>query len=934
MIKRLKRSLVSSLLILLSILLALGTVGCTPTVPDNGDPTDTNDATTESKTEETTEVPLNLKDFFGGAPDEYTVVYSSKAPSSVNRAAKGLAMSISARYDTTVRSRADSMVEASKSKKEILIGTTNRSESTKAEAELKNDNDFIIRWKGTRLIVIGKTAAATNRAVDYLIEHYLLADYESLMLDEDLDLKWSFEEKSACAFTLAADYQITYGSGAGDQVRLLANELATTLKEMTGLRVTTSSDRKGDSTTKEILLGETNRAESAEAMRDMNYLDYEISFGEHKIVLAGGSYESLRRAVTQFVDMIYAGKITSVTDPAQNYREDFMTAYDRSECVTNFTAFKPSWSADFTPPAWMLDLDEKIYSLTAMNGRNMSASHNGDGYHYPVGSAEAIASSIKAGVDLITVDVRETKDGVLIVAPSSELSFFTNAGDLLGINGNPMSGELSEWTWEQVSRLRMLDGDRKATKYGVVTLYEVIELCRNRCLLQVNGYVDYDFTHILYQLLGELNAYSSHYEVDPDVVTYREPHTLQNLKYWLSKDESNEELAAVIELYEEYINLPDHWMRMLRWINDDSTTPLEAETEAMWTAMREEWKTFLYSNNVVAYCEYIAENFESAKNNNSAYESNDAFTIRESDLGGRVLVISDMHYFDKNNDLGYTMDQRIQLMVDYIMKEYNGRGLDAVLMLGDLSTDNYTKSYDKVAGGFKDTDGDGFIDRDSEGNTFYMMQFMERYMNDLPMPVFALPGNHDCFTNEIWKETFGYDRQYSFTIGSTAFLMLDTFNADGNRQNNAGADYTGVDTEWVNAELAKYQADGSITDIVVSSHYFNSPGELRTISEANSKVRVFFHGHTHIYKVDELNTGAYIINDGGFSYTAFASETTPRYWDFGFLDLRTAWGYQIVEWNEDTMVTYHYTIKANYTATNMDYSIKTEIKTTDITLRK
>ena len=334
---------------------------------------------------------------------------------------------------------------------------------------------------------------------------------------------------------------------------------------------------------------------------------------------------------------------------------------------------------------------------------------------------------------------------------------------------------------------------------------------------------------------------------------------------------------------------------------------------------------------MVTYCKYISENYESAKEDSNAYVSNDAYTIRESDLGGRVLVISDMHYFNKNNNLGYSMDERIQLMVDYIMEEYNGRGLDAVLLLGDLSTDNYTLADDKQSGGFKDTDNDGFIDHDNEGNTFYMMQFIERYMEELPMPVFALPGNHDCFTNEIWRETFGYDRQYSFTIGTTAFLMLDTFNGDGHR--SAGADYTGVDTEWVNAELAKYQADASITDIIVSSHYFNSPAQLREISAANSKVRAFFHGHTHIYKVTELETGAYIINDGGFSYTAFGSETTPTYWDFGFLDLRTSWGYQIVEWNEDTMITYHYTVKADYEATNMDYSYTKEIKTTDITLR-
>ena len=52
---------------------------------------------------------------------------------------------------------------------EILIGNTNRTESRDALAEL-GENEYVVRWSGEKLVIIGSSDYATNAAVDAFIE--------------------------------------------------------------------------------------------------------------------------------------------------------------------------------------------------------------------------------------------------------------------------------------------------------------------------------------------------------------------------------------------------------------------------------------------------------------------------------------------------------------------------------------------------------------------------------------------------------------------------------------------------------------------------------------------------------------------------------------------------------------------------------------------
>lgn len=78
--------------------------------------------------------------------------------------------------------------EAVKTSKEILIGETNRPESTAAMEGLAF-NEFVIRLVGSKIVIVGACDAATLQAVKYFGDNYISADSAELAIPADLSVK-------------------------------------------------------------------------------------------------------------------------------------------------------------------------------------------------------------------------------------------------------------------------------------------------------------------------------------------------------------------------------------------------------------------------------------------------------------------------------------------------------------------------------------------------------------------------------------------------------------------------------------------------------------------------------------------------------------------------------------------------------------------------
>jgi predicted phosphodiesterase len=525
------------------------------------------------------------------------------------------------------------------------------------------------------------------------------------------------------------------------------------------------------------------------------------------------------------------------------------------------------------------------------------------------------------------LDVFETKDHILVTVPDGNLSAYTDAAERYGALGAPSSTLVADWTWEQIRELKMT-----RSAFGrVLTLAEAVSLCAGRCMVYVNVSGADDWTDtLLYQAFVNQNAAKSYFIPNPDSYTLTEPKTVTALRKWMRRDRSN---SGVTEAYNYWTacvaKKPNHWSRLL-WKNsgnDDSAT---------WQSLRDEWKTFLYTADIAAYCDYIGKT-QSASTKTDDVSTDQPYTINQSDLGYRVMILSDTHYYTTSNikedNLGISRAKKKEFLMGQIRKEIDGRGLDAILVLGDLATDNWTV-------GLADAKSDAEM---YTKNTYYAKTLYDDcfkpFENELG--IYVLAGNHDSFLNEKWKEMFGTDRQFSFKIGNMAFIMLDTFSDQGSNSKSNGTSYVGIDKTWLASEMAKYRN----CKVVVCSHYFNSMKELKELSDQYSNIIGFYHGHTHLYEAVDVGNGTMCINDGGFSYTAFASEGGE--WNFEYLDPRSAWGYCILEWTADNSrcVSYRTTLaitNVNYrnltaeivseTEGWLTYTIARERKTADIPL--
>ena len=265
----------------------------------------------------------------------------------------------------------------------------------------------------------------------------------------------------------------------------------------------------------------------------------------------------------------------------------------------------------------------------------------------------------------------------------------------------------------------------------------------------------------------------------------------------------------------------------------------------------------------------------------------------------RVILVSDMHYTTEETHeemllsnpqvntsaaagdaFGHTQKEKVQCIVKDITSFTDNNPTDAVLVLGDLSIDDY---------GFRNLPDN------------YCTKFKEDCMEKLACPSYAIAGNHDSYPEEMWKEIFGYGRQYSLKIGNAVFVMLDTFKAAA-ANSASGSPYVGIDVDYLRKELAKYPTE----PIFLCTHHIKDEPkeELMQLLSENPRIVCLFRGHTHINQVLQCQNlaGKPLVDIGGYGYVG---EVIDGNWHFDRFDPSWAWGFEVLEWNEDEAFMYH-----------------------------
>lgn len=183
-------------------------------------------------------------------------------------------------------------------------------------------------------------------------------------------------------------------------------------------------------------------------------------------------------------------------------------------------------SAMFVLPSAAADIDvyEKLYDN---KGGVMSISHRGDTVSYPENSLEAVLSACNKGADMISVSVRLSKDGELILAESGDLSSFCKT----------YYKDASQLTAKELQKISLYETDASVSGCKVATLEEVLKKLKGKSLLILDNSWEYR---------NEILSFCTENEAE-DKVIIRTDASSKEIALWLSETGAK---VAVIGIYD------------------------------------------------------------------------------------------------------------------------------------------------------------------------------------------------------------------------------------------------------------------------------------------------------------------------------------------------------------------------------------------------
>ena len=394
---------------------------------------------------------------------------------------------------------------------------------------------------GTRVVITGGCDTATVSAIDYFIENYIKGDVLAVSTDIDrVNGEYLRADNVKLGDIDLSRYTIVHGSDMKESAQIGAEKL--------GLNTGAILDVQGENLTDaEYRIYLNSHKNSAEFSAGLGSDDFKVVAKGNDIHIVGGSVWAASTALERFVDFLSNGTESSISLESCNLS---YTLPSRTEYINDITKLALHWELEFDVPEWMLDFDEKYRALNDGNGRLMSCLHRGEMVYYPENSIEGVISSIMMGADMLEIDPRKTKDGVLILMHDDTLDRMTNVNELRGKNGLPDSTYVSDWTYDQLMQLNLKEAtggeSAKVTPYKVPTLEEVIKVCANRIFIRLdvkgdeNGVVFWNYERDIWPLQQK---YKTYYNV---IYTWHNAFTSGSYKIVKNYNKTQKELTGKI----------------------------------------------------------------------------------------------------------------------------------------------------------------------------------------------------------------------------------------------------------------------------------------------------------------------------------------------------------------------------------------------------
>lgn len=131
------------------------------------------------------------------------------------------------------------------------------------------------------------------------------------------------------------------------------------------------------------------------------------------------------------------------------------------------------------------------------HGLVLTSGHRaGPAPNYPENALETAAYTLAQGPMLIEMDVRTTRDGVLVLMHDATLDRTTTG-----------QGAVSDHSWAELQALRLVDNDGRETDFRIPRLIDAIEWMRHRGILAIDLKEDASIGPIA-RMIGEADAHA------------------------------------------------------------------------------------------------------------------------------------------------------------------------------------------------------------------------------------------------------------------------------------------------------------------------------------------------------------------------------------------------------------------------------------------
>lgn len=179
------------------------------------------------------------------------------------------------------------------------------------------------------------------------------------------------------------------------------------------------------------------------------------------------------------------------------------------------------------------------------------ACHRGDWRNYPENSIPAIESIIRMGADIMELDLKLTKDSVLVLSHDWTIDRCTTG-----------KGRVSDYTLDELKQFRLRRAHGVATdSLHICTLREALECCKDRICVNVDqGYEYYDMVLTITEELGVT-----------DQILIKGKHSVASVAEKMAAHEHNMMYMPIIDIQKE------QGQKLFQEYMDTKTVPLAYE---------------------------------------------------------------------------------------------------------------------------------------------------------------------------------------------------------------------------------------------------------------------------------------------------------------------------------------------------------------------